>query len=59
MQYMDTQIGPAFVRSLVYVIECGACQGLWEVAHLGVVLRDGEMYDWIIQSPSRHRALIT
>lgn len=60
MEYLaDTQCGPAFVRALVYVVECGVCRGLWEVPYLGVVLRDHEMRDWIASSPSGHQELGT
>jgi hypothetical protein len=60
MQFFpDTQCGPAFVRTVVYVIECGVCRGLWEIPFLGVVLRDGEMREWIAHSPSRHQPLPT
>ncbi len=60
MQFLpDTQCGPAFVRTVVYVMECGVCQGLWEIPHLSVVLRAEEMRQWITRSPSHHRALAT
>lgn len=52
-----TRGGPAMLRQTVYLVECGACRGLWPIPYLGEIVTDAAVRDWLTQSPTFHHAL--